>query len=168
MINEDEVLNSGFLDPSSSKFMMDTSLRTPTFTTPLYSSQFETEEEDPWGSIAAFDPVDDIRQHLTTTNMSSNAVDEEILEDGLTSASVLIGIDLPEIYDRAYIRTHPNGDKVALESFNKILEIANLSPRTNDQIRSLIVPSNAMYVTRNEFNTGIALIACAQKNMGKI
>lgn len=89
MINEDEVLNSGFLDPSSSKFMMDTSLRTPAFTTPLYSSQFETEEEDPWGSIAAFDPVDDIRQHLTTTNMSSNAVDEEILEDGLTSASVL-------------------------------------------------------------------------------
>lgn len=31
----------------------------------------------------------------------------------------------------------------------------------------MIVPSGAMYVTRNEFNTALALVGCAQKNMGK-
>jgi hypothetical protein len=30
----------------------------------------------------------------------------------------------------------------------------------------MIVPSNAMYVTRNEFNTALALVGFAQKNMG--
>lgn len=30
----------------------------------------------------------------------------------------------------------------------------------------MVVPSNAMYVTRNEFNTALALAGFAQKNMG--
>jgi hypothetical protein len=30
----------------------------------------------------------------------------------------------------------------------------------------MIVPSGAMYVTRNEFNTALALVGFAQKNMG--
>lgn len=30
----------------------------------------------------------------------------------------------------------------------------------------MVVPSNAMYVTRNEFNTALALVGFAQKNMG--
>jgi hypothetical protein len=30
----------------------------------------------------------------------------------------------------------------------------------------LTVPSGAMYITRNEFNTALALLACAQQNLG--
>jgi hypothetical protein len=30
-----------------------------------------------------------------------------------------------------------------------------------------VIPAGAMYVTRNEFNTSLALLGCAQKNMGK-
>jgi hypothetical protein len=30
----------------------------------------------------------------------------------------------------------------------------------------MVVPSGAMYVTRNEFSTALALVGCAQKNMG--
>ncbi|KAI8332626.1 hypothetical protein BC941DRAFT_358857 [Chlamydoabsidia padenii] len=134
------------------------------YSSPLYASQYGEDEEDPWGSIATFDPVADIRQHLTTTN-NTTAVDEDILEEGVTAASVLVGVDLPEIFDTAYIRANPIGDRVTLESLERILHLANLAPRTVEQIISLVVPSNALYVTRNEFNSALALTACVQKNM---
>ncbi|KAI8098456.1 uncharacterized protein BX664DRAFT_287943 [Halteromyces radiatus] len=165
MINEDEVLNSsGFLDPSSSssRYLMDTSMQ---FSSPLYATQYGVEEEeDPWGSIATFDPVADIRQHLQV-NQSTAAVDEDILEEGITAASVLVGVDLAEIFDTAYIRANPIGDRVTLDSLEKIIRLSSLTPRTIEEIISLVVPSNALYVTRNEFNTALALTACAQKNM---
>jgi hypothetical protein len=31
----------------------------------------------------------------------------------------------------------------------------------------VVVPNGASYVTRSEFNTAIALLACAQNNIGK-
>jgi hypothetical protein len=58
------------------------------YSSPLYGSQYGVDEEDPWGSIATFDPVADIRQHLTASN-NATAVDEDILEEGVTAASVL-------------------------------------------------------------------------------
>ncbi|CAO3595380.1 unnamed protein product [Absidia cylindrospora] len=76
-----------------------------------------------------------------------------------------VGVDLPEIFDTAYIRATPVGDRVALENLEKIIHLASLTPRTTEQIISLVVPPNALYVTRNEFNTALALVACAQKNM---
>lgn len=33
---------------------------------------------------------------------------------------------------------------------------------------NMVVPAGAMYVTHNEFNTALALAACAQKSMGKL
>lgn len=45
---------------------------------------FAVEEEDPW-SAAGFDPVDEIRQPLT----QSQAMDEEMVTEGITAANVL-------------------------------------------------------------------------------
>lgn len=36
------------------------------------------------------------------------------------------------------------------------------------QIMQIVVPNGASYVTQSEFNTAIALIACAQNKIGKI
>ncbi|CEG73425.1 hypothetical protein RMATCC62417_08812 [Rhizopus microsporus] len=121
------------------------------------SISFAVEEEDPW-STTSFDPVDDIRQPLTSSTTM------ELTED-ITAANVLVGVDLPEIFDTAYIRAGPIGDRVSIESLETIIGLGGLGPRTYEQIAAIVIPAGAMYVTRNEFNTALALLACAQKNM---
>ncbi|KAG2208684.1 hypothetical protein INT47_007783 [Mucor saturninus] len=117
-------------------------------------------EEDPW-SAAGFDPVDEMRQPLHQTQ----AMDEDMVTEGITAANVLVGVDLPEIFDTAYIRAGPVGDRVSIDSLQVIIGLGGLGPRLYEQISAMIVPSGAMYVTRNEFNTALALLGCAQKNM---
>ncbi|KAI8638732.1 hypothetical protein BD408DRAFT_477526 [Parasitella parasitica] len=117
-------------------------------------------EEDPW-SAAEFDPVDDIRQPLT----QSETMDDELVTEGITPANVLVGVDLPEVFDTAYIRAGPVGDRVSVEALEVIIGLGGLGPRLFEQIALITVPSNAMYVTRNEFNTALALLGFAQKNM---
>ncbi|CEP09413.1 hypothetical protein [Parasitella parasitica] len=117
-------------------------------------------EEDPW-SAAGFDPVDDMRQPLT----QSETMDEELVTEGITPANVLVGVDLPEVFDTAYIRAGPVGDRVSVEALGVIIGLGGLGPRLFEQIALITVPSNAMYVTRNEFNTALALLGFAQKNM---
>ncbi|ORX45727.1 hypothetical protein DM01DRAFT_1349340 [Hesseltinella vesiculosa] len=147
--------NDTYFDKNAFESLMSSQ---PTFSS-LYSSQFV--EEDPWGSMS--DPVADIRQPLLSP--SSNAVDDDILEQGITAASVLVGIDLPEVYDSAYIKANPQGDRLSLSSLEAAINLSGLPPRILEKIRALVVPSNAEYATRNEFNTALALVACAQKNM---
>ncbi|KAI8974912.1 hypothetical protein BDB01DRAFT_728559 [Pilobolus umbonatus] len=124
------------------------------------SISFGMEEEDPWSAVR-FDNDDDLRAPLT----QSIQVDEGMVTESITAANVLIGVDLPEIFDTAYIRAGPIGDRITTESLETVIKLGGLSPRHNEQIMSLIVPPGAMYVTRNEFNTALALIGCAQKNM---
>ncbi|KAG1450074.1 hypothetical protein G6F46_010641 [Rhizopus delemar] len=134
---------------------------TNSFFTPEPRSISFAVEEDPWSS-GGFDPVDVIRQPLTssTTNM-----EESLLTEGITAANALVGVDLPEIFDTAYIRAGPIGDRVSIESLETIIGLGGLGPRLYEQIVAIVIPAGAMYVTRNEFNTSLALLGCAQKNM---
>ncbi|KAI8066603.1 hypothetical protein BC940DRAFT_302544 [Gongronella butleri] len=124
-----------------------------------FSSLSQYVDDDPWGSVTHFD------SQPLTGGAPAAAVDDDILEQGVTPGSVLLGIDLPEIYDTAYIRASPQGDHLILSSLERVIHLSGLPPRTLDKIRSLVVPSNAEYATRAEFNTALALVACAQKNM---
>ncbi|KAI8138095.1 hypothetical protein BJV82DRAFT_699062 [Fennellomyces sp. T-0311] len=128
---------------------------------PLYASQLG-EDANPWNTDSQFESVPDIGQ---TSGSGQNAVDDDILGAGLTAASVLVGVELPEIYDTAYLRARPVGERVTLDSLEKIIGLAELSPRTVQEILNIVVPAGAMYVTHNEFNTAMALVACEQKLM---
>ncbi|KAI8370613.1 uncharacterized protein BYT42DRAFT_617150 [Radiomyces spectabilis] len=160
MLEEDDLLQSGFLESNASKFFIDTAPTHPSLSSPFYTSDFGV-EADPWGSGASFDPIVDMRQDLTV----HNAVDDDILGSGLTAASVLVGIDLPEIYDTAYIRAGPVNDRVTLESLKRVIGLSGLPSRTVEEILNIISPADTPYIIRNEFNTALALVACAQKNM---
>ncbi|KAG2221715.1 hypothetical protein INT45_007121 [Circinella minor] len=167
MLNEEEVLGGGFLDADSSKYFLGGTHNTTSSSSinrslsmpPLYASQLSV-DANPWNTDSQFETtVPDIGQNSTG---GQNAVDDDILGTNLTAASVLVGVDLPEIYDTAYLRARPVGERVSLDSLEKVIELAELSPRT---ILNIVVPVGAMYVTHNEFNTAIALVACEQKNM---
>ncbi|KAG0175850.1 Sorting nexin mvp1 [Apophysomyces sp. BC1021] len=94
------------------------------------------------------------------------AADPAAEDEGLAAASILVGIDLPEIYDTAYLRAAPMGDRVGVSNLEKILHLGGVPFQTLAQIKALVVMPGSVYVTRNEFNAALALIACAQKNMG--
>ncbi|KAK4520835.1 60S ribosomal protein L34B [Mucor velutinosus] len=145
----EDIAGSSFLGTSTNFFLPESR-----------TMSFAVDEEDPW-SAAGFDPVNDMRQPLT----QSQTMDEQLVTEGITAANVLVGVDLPEVFDTAYIRAGPVGDRVSVEALEVIIGLGGLGPRVFEQIAALIVPSNAMYVTRNEFNTGLALLGFAQKNM---
>ena len=46
----------------------------------------------------------------------------------------LVGVDLPEIFDTAYIRAGPVGDRVSIESLESILGLGGLEPRFFEQV----------------------------------
>lgn len=46
----------------------------------------------------------------------------------------LVGIDLPEIYDTAYIRAGPIGDRVSVEALESIIGLGGLGPRIFEQV----------------------------------
>ncbi|KAI9271716.1 hypothetical protein BDA99DRAFT_500821 [Phascolomyces articulosus] len=165
MLNEEEVLGGGFLDADPSRYLLGTttssSINRSLSMPPLYASQLSV-DANPWNTDSQFETVPDIGQNNAA---GQNAVDDDILGEGLTAASVLVGVDLPEIYDTAYLRARPVGERVSLDSLEKVIGLAELSPRTVQEILNIVVPLGAMYVTHNEFNTAIALVACEQKNM---
>lgn len=68
----DELVGSSFLG-TSNYFMPESR-----------SISFAVEEEDPW-SAAGFDPVDEMRQPLH----QPQAMDEEMVTEGITAANVL-------------------------------------------------------------------------------
>ncbi|KAI7871808.1 hypothetical protein BDF14DRAFT_1962168 [Spinellus fusiger] len=161
VLDEDDMLRSGFLDPGASKYLLGTtSSLSRSMTSPIYTNHF-AEDANPWKTTNSFDPVVDIRQGLASHDVAT----DNILGAEVTAASVLVGIDLPEIYDTAYIRAGPIEDRVSLESLGKVVSLASIPPRIAEKILHTVVPAGALYVTRNEFNTALALVACAQKNM---
>ncbi|KAI8330258.1 hypothetical protein EDC96DRAFT_528764 [Choanephora cucurbitarum] len=146
---DDDLTNTSFLQTSNNFFIP----------TPTRSISF-TVEEDPW-SASGFDPVDEIRQPLT----QPQTMEGDVMVEDITASNVLVGVDLPEIFDTAYIRAGPIGDRVSVESLEIIVGLGGLGPHLFEQIATIIVPAGAIYVTRNEFNTALALVGCAQKNM---
>ncbi|KAG0171107.1 Sorting nexin mvp1 [Apophysomyces sp. BC1034] len=159
MLDEDDVLGSGFLDTGASNYLLGSQSLQQTFTSPLFGVG-DDDDENPWGG--GFDPVADIRQSLSTT---TTAVDNNIVGDDLTAANVLVGVDLPEIYDTAYVRAGPVDNRLSVVSLENVIRLSGLSPRVVEEVIHIVVPASALHVTRNEFNTSLALIGCAQKNM---
>ncbi|KAI7907830.1 uncharacterized protein BX663DRAFT_492143 [Cokeromyces recurvatus] len=145
----DDLANPSFLQPSSNYFLPE-----------LRNISFAVEEEDPW-SASGFESVDALRQSLGHSQILEN----NLITEDITANNALVGVDLPEIFDTAYIRAGPVGDRVSIEALEIIIGLGGLGPRIFEQISALIVPSNAIYITRNEFNTALALLGLAQKNM---
>jgi hypothetical protein len=46
---------------------------------------------------------------------------------------------LPEIFDTAYIRAGPVGDRVSVENLEIIIGLGGLGPRLFDQVGNLII-----------------------------
>ncbi|KAI8881362.1 PX-domain-containing protein [Backusella circina FSU 941] len=132
------------------------------FQTPANNNYFLPSESfnDPWN---ASDFVPKTTPHAITS--STSLIDDELVANGLTAANVLMGVDLPEIFDTAYIRAGPVGDRISMEALEQVVALAGMGHRLYDQISVLIVPPGALYLTRNEFYTAMALVGCAQKNM---
>jgi hypothetical protein len=102
-----------------------------------------------------------------------------------------VGVDIPDNYYDIYSKANPHGEKVDIKSLEVILQQLSglplhlrqkvrtsicylqkiFTPNTfffvvSKQVMSLVAAPEAEYVTRNEFNAYLALIACGQKNMG--
>ena len=52
--------------------------------------------------------------------------------------SSIVGVDLPEIFDTAYIRAGPIGDRVSVESLEIIVGLGGLGPHLFEQVGNTI------------------------------
>lgn len=52
---------------------------------------------------------------------------------------LLVGVDLPEIFDTAYIRAGPIGDRVSIESLETIIGLGGLGPRLYEQVGKRLI-----------------------------
>ncbi|KAG0182581.1 Sorting nexin mvp1 [Apophysomyces sp. BC1034] len=82
----------------------------------------------------------------------------------MNPANALTGVRLPEIYNNHFSQVQRSG-RVTLSSLHKLLEKGDPSPQNIEKILGIVVPNGASYVTRPEFNTALALLACAQNKM---
>lgn len=48
-------------------------------------------------------------------------------------------MDLPEIFDTAYIRAGPIGDRVSIESLETIIGLGGLGPRLYEQVGKRLI-----------------------------
>ncbi|KAI8337324.1 hypothetical protein BD560DRAFT_440274 [Blakeslea trispora] len=83
----------------------------------------------------------------------------------LNASNVLLGVDIPDAYINIYAQCSPRQENVSLEKLLAVISLASLSNQVQEKIISLIVAPEMKYVTWNEFNACLALIACGQKNM---
>lgn len=154
MLNEEDVLGNGFLDPDASRYL----LSSTTSSSINRSLSMPLQLGNPWNTDSQFEPVvSELGQHSTT----AAAVDDDILGAGVTAASVLgksihsyiiglgkliilgiVGIDLPEIYNHAYLRARPTGERVTLDSLEKVIALAELPPRTVQEVTPYITLYN--------------------------
>lgn len=102
MLNEEDVLGNGFLDPDASRYL----LSSTTSSSINRSLSMPLQLGNPWNTDSQFEPVvSDLGQHSTTA-----AVDDDILGAGVTAASVLgksnTHTSHPSIHHWAW-QTHP-------------------------------------------------------------
>lgn len=62
------------------------------------------------------------------------------------SICLVVGVDLPEIFDTAYIRAGPVGDRVSTDSLQVIIGLGGLGPRLYEQVGNNYY-SSKMYVS---------------------
>ncbi|KAF7721688.1 Sorting nexin mvp1 [Apophysomyces ossiformis] len=147
--DDDDILGSGFMNagPSAS-----------------FNAPIATFDINPWGGFPVADPTVE-EEGLAAANILGLTFSSRH-QDTVTNCNLKVGVDLPEIYDNAYIKAAPMGDRVSVANLEKILRLGGVPFQTLAQIKSLVVMPGSLYVTRNEFNTALALVACSQKNMG--
>ncbi|RCH96953.1 Sorting nexin mvp1 [Rhizopus stolonifer] len=160
---DDDPLGSSMFDNTTS------SLLGNTMTTSLFSSQFE---EDPWGSHST--PIiqsttTEFARSFTAPNLYSNTTSDADHHAIMNTSqfnpnTVLAGVRLPELYEKLFIQ-HQRSGRVSLSTLNGILSRGKISANHIEKIMQIVVPSGASYVTQSEFNTAIALLACAQSKM---
>lgn len=98
MLNEEDVLGNGFLDPDASRYL----LSSTTSSSINRSLSMPLQLGNPWNTDSQFEPVvSDLGQHSTTA-----AVDDDILGAGVTAASVL-GKSYSFIYHWTWQTHHP-------------------------------------------------------------
>ncbi|CAO0797638.1 unnamed protein product [Mucor circinelloides] len=175
MLYEDEdPLGNSIFDTTSNSILGNT------MTTSMFSSGYE---EDPWGShmntsiipsssAAIITPAtNDMGRSFTTPNLyhrdtTSDAADSRGMSNAIpyNSSTVLSGIRLPEMYDQLFSQ-HQRSGRVSLSTLNSILSKGKISAQQIEMIMQIVAPNGASYVTQSEFNTAIALLACAQNKI---
>ncbi|KAG2172932.1 hypothetical protein INT44_004673 [Umbelopsis vinacea] len=168
MLEEDTLASSFYFDSAPPKTLL-----TPSnaMSASMYNSHFE-DDDDPWGSAIATDPVVDMARSLSRqaainrTNPSPGFTDvDDIMATDTTASSALSGVKLPPIYETAFAHAGPSDGKVSLQALNRVLSLGGTHPYMIEKITNLVVPGHASYVTKSEFNAALALLALSQKNV---
>ncbi|KAM3579685.1 Sorting nexin mvp1, variant 2 [Umbelopsis sp. WA50703] len=167
MLEEDDAGNSFYFGSDPPKTLLTPSAP---MTASMYASQFD-DDDDPWASAITVDPVADMARSLSRqtalnrTNPDRLLDVDEIMANSATASSALAGVHLPPIYETAFAHASPSDGKVSLQALNGVLSLGGTNPYMIDKIIGLVVPRDASYVTKSEFNAAIALLALSQKNV---
>ncbi|GAA5805639.1 hypothetical protein HPULCUR_011160 [Helicostylum pulchrum] len=155
--NFEHILSPEFNEPLQ---YFDTSPSLSRTTPPIYA-------DDPWTTSTPSSYV--ANRDLSHSHYFTEQEDiqhKDTFGSELTASNVLLGADIPEIYVDIYSRSNPHDEKVDIKSLDIILEqLSGLPIQTRREVIRLVTSPEADYVTRNEFNSFLALIACGQKNL---
>ncbi|CAO3698550.1 unnamed protein product [Rhizopus microsporus] len=138
--------------------------------TSMFVSQYE---EDPWGS--SYTNTQDMSKSFTTPNFAtsppvhttSDAIESSPLARKrieYNATNVLSGVRLPEIYDSLFSQ-HQRSGRVSYTTLSSILTKGRISANQIEKIMQIVAPNGASHVTQPEFNTALALLACAQHKL---
>ncbi|KAI9257628.1 hypothetical protein BY458DRAFT_492347 [Sporodiniella umbellata] len=164
---DDDPLSNSLFESTSSHFLENT------MSTTMFSSHYE---EDPWGSsFAAPSHVSGISRSFTAPSFApsqpvyttSDVADKAPLTEKkveYTTSTILNGIRLPAIYDSLYSK-YQRSNQVSLTALNNVISKGKISASQIEKIMRIIIPNGVSYVTQSEFNTAIALLACAQNKL---
>ncbi|KAI8884756.1 PX-domain-containing protein [Backusella circina FSU 941] len=83
----------------------------------------------------------------------------------LTASNVTVGADIPDAYNDIYSISNPYHEKIQLKALDILFQHSSLTAPIQQKILNLVCSPESDYITRNEFYTYLALVACAQKNM---
>ncbi|GAA5816329.1 hypothetical protein MFLAVUS_009855 [Mucor flavus] len=155
--NFEHILSPDFNEPLQ---YFDTSPSLSRTTPPIYA-------DDPWTTSTPSSYVAD--RDLSHSHYFTEQEDiqhKDTFGSELTASNILLGVDIPEIYFDIYSRSNPRDEKIDIKSLDIILEqLSGLPIQTRQEVIRLVTSPEADYVTRNEFNSFLALIACGQKNL---
>ncbi|KAF7728007.1 Sorting nexin mvp1 [Apophysomyces ossiformis] len=156
---EEDPLSTSFFDITNSQSLLGAGSRS------LATSFSHYEDSDPWGSMGRLESMTDISRTFTTPSFHSSPASTPLdTTEHLNPANALTGVRLPETYSNYFSQLQRSG-RVSLSSLHKLLEKSGQSPKEIEKILSIVVPNGASYVTRPEFNTALALLACAQNQI---
>ncbi|OBZ83189.1 Sorting nexin mvp1, partial [Choanephora cucurbitarum] len=121
--------------------------------------------DDPWKASNKVNPLlADFDDHDVNTDTLTQKDNPEINSE-LKASNVLLGVNVPDAYIDVYAQCSPRQESVSLEKVLTVIGLSGLTNEVQEKIMSLIIAPDMKYVTRNEFNACLALVACGQKNM---